>query len=294
MCKICRKNRLTIYRFFEKMKMVMFMKKVFCIIFTCIIIISFCSCNKKANTIEYGGILWEYNISGSKVAVKPYYAVVGKNLRKYYSEIGKAVYVPVEIKGKTVTEIDKYAFAHCLDIEKVYIGEGISKIGEAAFLGCKNLKEIVLPKTLKYIQAQALCATSIEKIRIHENFRSFSEKRSEPFFDCINLKEIIVSTGNHIYASENGVLFSNDMKTLICYPSNKSTSSYQIPDTIIKIQSGAFSQTQNLKLLKIPQSVKTINADFYRCSIDSLSVKEKSLEKYKSDERFLGIKISTY
>ena len=255
------------------------------------ILFSLCSCGKDQGKITYNEIIWEYEISGNKVSVKPAFEEVGKDLRKYESQIGSTVYVPSEIKGKKVTEISSYAFSHCFEIEKVIIGEGVTKIGEGAFLGCENLKEIELPTTLKYIETQALCATGIESIKLSENFRSLSEKKGEPFFDCKNLNEIVVSANNHRYASENGVLFSEDMKTLICYPSAKNVESYTVPDTVTKIMDGAFSQTVNLKSLKLPKSVKTVASDFYRCSIEEISADEKITAKLNDNKNLKNTKI---
>ena len=271
------------------------MKKVASVLFVCFFaVFCFSACGKEQIKTEYGGIVWECRVSGGTVSVKPAFEEVGEDLRKYESKIKSEVYVPASIGGKTVTKIEDYAFSHCLEIEKVVIGEGVTKIGKYAFSGCKNLKEIILPDSLKYIDTQALCGTSVESIVLSENFRSFSEKNGEPFFNCTSLTQIIVAPKNHIYASQNGVLFSNDMKTLICYPSNKGGKTYTVPDTVTEIKRGAFSQTQKLEALKLPQSVKTVSADFYRCSIKEIAVKEKLFSALSENEKFKGIKITVY
>ena len=55
----------------------------------------------------------------------------------------------VRIEGKTykVTSIAKSAFKNNRTIEKVVIGNNITKIGKQAFAGCKALKSITIKTT---------------------------------------------------------------------------------------------------------------------------------------------------
>ena len=86
---------LTIRCFFEKIKVVIIMKKILCLFFVCIIIaVSFCGCGKEHGKIAYNEIIWEYEISKNKVSVKPAFESVGEDLRKYESDIPSEVYVP--------------------------------------------------------------------------------------------------------------------------------------------------------------------------------------------------------
>lgn len=64
----------------------------------------------------------------------------------------------------------------------------------------------------------------------------------------------------------DGVLFSSDMKTLISYPSDKSDSTYVIPNTVTTIGNAAFDDCDNLNNIIIPKSVTTIgDSSFYDC-----------------------------
>lgn len=62
---------------------------------------------------------------------------------------------------------------------------------------------------------------SVEKISIYE------------FFNCNQLKDINVSEANPVHASEDGVLYSKDMTTLIKCPGGRS--SFIVPDGVERI-----------------------------------------------------------
>lgn len=49
-------------------------------------------------------------------------------------------------------------------IKELIIPEGVTMIGSCAFSNCRNLKVVVLPKTLKYIEERAFYDTEIERL----------------------------------------------------------------------------------------------------------------------------------
>ena len=71
------------------------------------------------------------------------------------------------------------------------------------------------------------------------------------------LEAIEVEQGNLHYRSQNGVLFSKDMKTLVRYPGYKSESCYEVPECVEKIQNGAFENAY-LKKIILPVSVRSL------------------------------------
>ena len=87
--------------------------------------------------------------------------------------------------------------------------------------------------------------------------------------NCQQLKSINVSKDNEFFTSVKGVLFSKDMKTILCYP-NMNGSKYIIPDGVETIAMNAFYKCSNLKNVILPNSVKFIeDRAFHRC--DSLT-----------------------
>jgi hypothetical protein len=86
------------------------------------------------------------------------------------------------------------------------------------------------------------------------------------FLDCDNIKEFNVNSSKYI--SKNGVLYektSNGL-SLLRYPTNSSTTLYEIDEDTIDIQSYAFTNVSNLKAIKIVGKITTISySAFERC-----------------------------
>lgn len=72
--------------------------------------------------------------------------------------------------------------------------------------------------------------------------------------------EIVVHPKNQHYASCDGVLFSKDMKTLICYPCGKPDKTYRIPDGVETIEREAFLNAEHLTSVSYPESLQHIEA----------------------------------
>ena len=99
-------------------------------------------------------------------------------------------------------------------IHEVILPEGVQIIGNGAFAGCEWLKSIVIPASVRTIEAEAFMRsrltgielkegleeigedafslTSLLKVRIPETVRSI---QSEAFAGCENLKEVYISSG---------------------------------------------------------------------------------------------------
>lgn len=140
-------------------------------------------------------------------------------------------------KGK-LKEIASSAFQSCVKISSVDFYEGITKVGNYAFKGCHLITSVNIPASLTSIGIEAFeCPLNFD-----ENNSAFSE-------------------------DEYGVIFNADKTTLIsCLPSLGLTE-YIIPDTVTKIESGAFQNCDTLLEITIPESLKTINSSsFSGCS----------------------------
>lgn len=150
--------------------------------------------------------------------------------------------------GPATKSIPDYAYADN-DIIAVIDAEGakgLSGIGEFAFLGCKNLREVKLPATLKTMKEGA-------------------------FRECSKLKNVKVPSG--ITQLPRAVFAWCESLQVV-----------ELPAGLKDIASQAFAYCKNLKKVDIPHSVEHIGANvFSKCeSIGSmvLPAKLKELESY--------------
>ena len=77
------------------------------------------------------------------------------------------------------------------------------------------------------------------------------------------LKNIYVDENNASYRSEDGVLFNKDMTEIITYPSAKSGSYYEVPDSVTKIGAFAFCSNILIREIKLPDSITEIDDEAF-------------------------------
>lgn len=112
------------------------MKKVVIILTACIMSLLF-TVKTPVYAAEYYGD-FQYEESEDSVAVYS------------YNGAEKEVSIPAYIKDKPVTEIKDYAFLLCNSVEKIIVPSTVNTIGENAFSGVSNLKEVVyMPEDTK-------------------------------------------------------------------------------------------------------------------------------------------------
>jgi hypothetical protein len=146
-----------------------------------------------------------------------------------YRGLRTEVRIPPFIRNLPVTRIKKSAFEGHTELASVTIPVGVTSIEEGAFSACGNLTTPV-------------GVTSIEE-------GTFSAYR--------NLTTINVASDNTVYVSENGVLYDKAKTTLIRYPTRKTGSSFNIPDSVNCIGDSAFSGCSSLASVTIPNIRKT-------------------------------------
>lgn len=112
-------------------------------------------------------------------------------------------------------------------------------IGKGLFASCQQLKELTLPASTIVIEADAFKdCTSLKTLHLPGLIKSI-----EPSTGCQALSCIDIPGNNKVYLSENGILFSLDMQTLVWFPPSI-TDNYQIPESVTAIGSYAFADSQ--------------------------------------------------
>jgi|GEM_PF-1445331 len=159
-----------------------------------------------------------------------------------------------DIKNLTLpaigTAIPAYSFSGCSSLQsiifmetkaisevgQVVLPEQITTIGDFAFYGCSSLESVIILEGVTSIGNQA-------------------------FSGCINLGSFNVHEDNPSYHTDKwGVLFTKDLSTLICYPSNRIWPYYNVPNETTTLQTGAFEACANLVNLYIPATVTNLQS----------------------------------
>lgn len=79
------------------------------------------------------------------------------------------------------------AYAEDESFTSVIIPEDVTDIGEVAFYGCGNLREVIFPAGLKYIREEAFGDTAVREAILSPGLVMIEEKA---FFSCEDLKKI--------------------------------------------------------------------------------------------------------
>lgn len=140
-------------------------------------------------------------------------------------------------------------------IKTVLIQEGVTSIGESAFVECSSLSNIIMPDSLTCIGDYAFwwCG-ELGSVTIPSGVTCIGDYA---FKYCYCLS-IWVEADNTAYSSDDsGVLFNKD-KTILLRVPNLLSGNYEIPESVITIGDYAFSECGWLYGITIPDSVISI------------------------------------
>lgn len=150
----------------------------------------------------------------------------------------------------TVTQVSGFGGS---SISEIKIPESVESIEANAFSGCNNLTEVRLPQSLKKLSNNAFeNCLALKSVFIPKKFQVtgvIGGAFRGPFYGCKSLIE--VSFGEGIQTIPN------------CLFQGSGLIEITIPNTVTKIEGGAFESCQSLKEASIPDSVIEIDGSVF-------------------------------
>ena len=180
---------------------------------------------RKTNESEYiieGGILKKYLGNSSVLKISEKVKVIGKGVFQS-NRFLKTVYLP-----SSVRVIENDAFADCMNLEYIYLNDGLEKIGDRAFNNCKFIRHCKIPDTVTHLGEYV-------------------------FWGCIRLLTVKLSNG--MTEIKGGTFFECEFLEQV-----------ELPYYLRKICKYAFKGS-GIRELKLPRSLAIVEENsFYACN----------------------------
>ncbi len=195
-------------------------------------------------------------------------------------------------KGKEyrVIAITDSAMAHCLDVETVFLPEGLERIGERTFNHCEQIETLNLPNSLtQWGDACFSACYGLKNLRLPDSLQVLPPRA---FHACTSL--------THIEIPEGVTRIGTD-----CFVADSALVSVSLPSTLEILDRGVFFLCRRLTEITLPAQLRSIgDYAFFGCdnlaqisclALDPPSVLEcfpkeeivlkvpsESIEKYKN------------
>jgi len=202
----------------------------------------------------------------------PYFKIIDGALMN--DELDTLIYYPINNINKeytvlpTIKIIGKHTFFICDNLELIHLPKSILKMENNPFSGCSKLKldnkslnyhiidDVIYDKfktsvcgSLNSIDTDCLNLLPVKKINRNcfwncKGLRkiilpnTLEDIGYNPFVGCTNIQ---FESKTPYYKVVNGVLYNKNMSKLICYPGKLAVGDIYIPDSVTKLERGAFS-----------------------------------------------------
>ena len=191
----------------------------------------------------------------------------------------------VTAEGADFSMADGNPWRDCsLYITNTVIGSGVTSIGASAFMNCENMATVSIPTSVTSIGNNAFSNSGLTAITLNEGLQTIGDAAFFTKLTTINIPASVEAIGanpfgdvetitvdensTHFKTDHDIALLTYDGTTLIQYAKgNTETTSYAVPDGVMRIGANAFSNSDHLTDVVIPASVESIGEyGFNSCS----------------------------
>ena len=219
----------------------------------------------------------------------PYFKIIDGALMN--KEQDTLIYYPINNQNKeyyvldTIKIIGKHTFFICDNLELIHLPKSLLKMENNPFSGCSKLKldnkssnyhiidDVIYDKfktsvcgSLNSINIDCLTLLPVKKINRNSFWNckgirkiilpeTLEDIGYNPFVGCSNIEFV---SNTPYYKVINGVLYNKNMSKLICYPGKLAVGDIHIPDSVTKLERGAFSGCNKMTSINL-HNVNTIS-----------------------------------
>ena len=160
-----------------------------------------------------------------------------------------------------IKNISSQAFVECTNLTEVFLADSVVEIGAASFADCINI-ESFNANCIESIGGYAFQGASFDTFYFNSKFH---ELNSLAFYD-VKVGKYEVHPDNANYCTKDGVLFSKDMTSIIMYPIANARTSYTIPNTVKRVEDGAFLTAKNLKSVVFSNNITFLGENSFNAT----------------------------
>ena len=166
-----------------------------------------------------------------------------------------------------ITALGENAFMDLRNLKKAELADSVTSIGNSTFANDKSLVDLKLGNSITTISDDAFHGIGVTKLILPS---SVKELGSLAFNGLWSLQSIEMPD-NGTYKSVDGILYTDKGKTMVLYPAGRQ-GEYTIPAGVTKIASDAFTNT-SLTKITVPATVKSLenNAFSYSDNLQSIT-----------------------
>ncbi len=233
-------------------------------------------------------ITWNYTLENDEIIEIKYES----------GEIQENLYIPSYLNGYPLTKIQADAFESNMNLKNVIIPKTVKEIGQWAFRSCSNLVGIKIDEdsALTKIGKQAFYGCSnLDNITIPDTVIEIGVGAFDRtiWYDKKPYGELYINNVLYSYKGEmpenTNIVIKEGTTSIVarCFDNKKNLVNIEIPDTVVYIGDYAFDDCTGLTSIELPNSVTYMGEDVFSGCNNLTSVKLSDNLKEIKDYSFL-------